>query len=85
MSLLGKYEEPHLHLREQSIAFAKVLSCFKLQNPHHSAVRMLSKVVKHLLKGRTLLALPFRDTAVGVSDGFERCGGTEGAKESEGD
>ena len=84
MSLPGKNEEPHLHLREESITLAKVLSCFKPQNPHHSTIRMLSKVIKHLLKGRTLLALPFRDTTVGVRDSFERCGGTERAEEGEG-
>ena len=81
MSLPGKHEESHLHLREKSIAFAKVLSCFKLQNPHHSTIRMLSKVIKHLLKGRALFALPFRNTTIGVGDSFERCGGTEWAEE----
>ena len=84
MSLPRKHEEPHLHLREESIAFSKILSCFKFQNPHHSAIRMLSKIVKHLLKGRSLLALPFRNTAVGVGDGYEGRGGTERAEEGEG-
>lgn len=84
MSSPGKHEEPHLNLREEGIAFAKVLSCFKFQNPHHSTIRMLSKVIKHLLKGRTLFALPFRDTTVGVGDSFEGCGGTERAEEGEG-
>ena len=84
MSLPGKHEEPYLHLREESIAFAIVLSCFKLQSPYQFTIRMLSKVIKHLLKGRTLFALPFRDTAVGVGDSFERCGGTERAEEGEG-
>lgn len=84
MSLPRKHEEPHLHLREESITLSKILSSLKFQNPYHSAIRMLSKIVKHLLKGRTLLALPFRDTAVGVGDGREGRGGTERTEEGEG-
>ena len=84
ISLPGKHEKPYLHLREESIAFAIILTCFKFQSPHHFTIRMLSKVIKHFLNGRTLFALPFRDTAVGVGDSFERCGGTEWAEEGEG-